>query len=238
MISVPLNERELHAIDMVRMALSEETNDERLESIRVVKLDVASMRLEELNDTQYRGWQGDSRNTELIRWVTDTSSERHEAAIELAVLDQRFQRSNQRALNVAEEVGFFVRLSIRDGRYQGVQTKGGLIEQVTEIGRGANVRGAKDHDTVRKAWMRYRGVVHLGLALNEFEERFKRSIPKENLHELLFLAEEIRVMLSETCPKGWKDPYVPQEEQISFVYKSSIYGPRFLNRGLPFDVKE
>jgi hypothetical protein len=92
------------------------------------------------------------------------------------------------------------------------------------------VSGARDKDTLRKIWNSYRGVVHLGIAIDYCENH-----PAQNLH-VFHLAELFRKTLSENCPKGTSKPYVDPGEQISFLYISTLSGPRFRNRGLPFGV--
>jgi hypothetical protein len=97
-------------------------------------------------------------------------------------------------------------------------------------GRELRISGARDKDTVRKSWRAYRGIVHLGMAMDYGEEQ---TLPPG---EVLLLAEQIRRTFSQTCPKGTSRPYIPQSEQISFRFESGTSGPRFQNRGLPFWV--
>lgn len=99
---------------------------------------------------------------------------------------------------------------------------------MTVQGKKLGISGARDKDVVRKAWHDYSGVVHLGMALDFYKDK---SVPPE---DVLFAAERFRRILSQACPKGTKKPYVDVSLQISFSYESGIYGPRFLNRGLPF----
>jgi len=113
-----------------------------------------------------------------------------------------------------------------------VQTKTGILNQLTSAGRDHGIKGAKDKDVVRKSWGTYRGIVHLGMAMDFCEDQ------KVSTGEVLFVAEQIRRVLSGSCPNGTSEPYVSRQEQISFVYKSNIWGPRFKNRGLAYGVED
>lgn len=229
---VTINEQELFFLDLFRIALSAETLVARLEALRWVKHEVIAARLQNLSEKGPSGWEADPRNQDLVQWVAATAGERGDAIYEFSRISRRFDERNERRLNVAEQAGKMIGLSIDDGKFEGVQTDHGILHQVTVIGRDQKVRGAKDGDTVRKSWGCYRGVVHLGMAMDICEEN------SGAFAEALFMAEHFRLMLSRTCPKGTSQPYVPPDEQISFVYESEAYGPRFLNRGLPFYVSD
>ena len=162
--------------------------------------------------------------------MAETAGERHEAAFELSQTFNRYEDRNERKLNVAEQIGKLVWLSIQDKKFEGVQTNNGLLKQVQDDARKHDVSGAKDKDTVRKIWNTYRGVVHLGMAIDYCDES-----PDQNLN-VLHVAERFRRDLSQSCPKGTSKPYVDPAEQISFLYISKLWGPRFGDRGLPFDV--
>jgi integrase len=90
--------------------------------------------------------------------------------------------------------------------------------------------GAKDLDVLRAIWKTYRGVVHLGMAMDYCDEQ------PDSERNVLHVAETYRRGLSLFCPKGTKKPYVPVDDQITFLYLSYTSGPRFLDRGLPFAV--
>jgi hypothetical protein len=229
---VAINEVELMFIGLFRVALSVPTHEERLAAIRCVRHEVTASRLHEINRKPGPDWVHDENNRELIAWLAATAGEREDAIYEFSRVCQAYDDRYERPLNVAEQVGKMVCTSIDDGKFDGVQTKDGILYQVGVQGREHSIRGSKDKDSIRKAWRDYRGVVHLGMAL-DFCEQLRA--PFENV---FFVAEWYRRMLSESCPKGTKKPYVNAEQQFSFLYESSIYGPRFLNRGLPFTVKD
>lgn len=227
---VSINEQELFFLELFRIALSAETHEERLEAIRHAKHKVISARLQNLAENPGPGWILDPENKDLVEWAAMTAPERDEAIYEFSRVSRDYEDRNERRLNVAEHVGKMIGLSIEDGKFEGVQTDSGILYQLTEVSKEHNIRGAKDKDTVRKSWGCYRGVVHLGMAM-DFCEDLSASPA-----EVLLMAEHFRLRLSQICPKGTSAPYVAPEEQISFVYESRIYGPRFQNRGLPFYV--
>ena len=216
-----INEQEFHFLELFRIALSEETHEDRLAAIRYVKHEVAEARLQGFVEREGPDWTKAPANRELVEWVAMTSSERAEAVYEFARVSRRYEDRNERRLNIAEQAGMLIYLSIHDGKFEGVHTWSGILYQVTEAGKAQKVSGARDKDTVRKTWSMYRGVVHLGMAMDICEGLSAR--PEQVLH----LAEQIRRLLSETCPKGTSVPYVLPEEQISFVYEPMTYGPRF-----------
>ncbi|WP_204115753.1 hypothetical protein [Shimia biformata] len=211
--TISVNHEELFFLELFRVALSEDNIEDRLTAIQCVKHDVVANQIELFEERVGRGWGKAPENADFAEWMRSTSPKRHEALYALTRVFDRYDGGNERRLNVAEHVGLLAYLSIHDGKLKGVQTPSGLIHQVTEIGRNSGTHGARDHDTVRKSWQTYRGVVHLGMALDICEQQ---SLPATNV---LPLAEEIRQALSENCPKNTKDPYVPTAEQISFVFE-------------------
>ena len=172
----------------------------------------------------------DPKNAEFVQWIAKTSSERHEASYEFSQTARRYEERNERKLNVAEHIGKLVWLSIQDKKFEGVQTDEGILKQVRDVALENKVSGAKDLDVLRKTWKTYRGVVHLGMAMDYCDEQ---PDPERNV---LHVAETYRRGLSLFCPKGTKKPYVPVGDQITFLYLSYTSGPRFLDRGLPFAV--
>lgn len=230
--SVAINEIELMFIELFRVAVSAPTHEGRLAAIRCVKHEVVASRLQELSKHPGPDWVRNKENRDLVDWVAATAGEREEAIYELSRVSRAFEHKNERALNVAEQIGKIIYLSIRDGKREGVQTCHGILHQLTVQGKGLGIPGARDKDTVRKAWRDYRSIVHLGMALDYCEDL---SI---SLNGVLLVAEHFRKTLSEECPRGTKKPYVQACEQISFRYESNINGPRFLNRGLPFSVED
>lgn len=230
MTTIHINEPQLLWIEHIRLALSEDSRELRLRAIRNVKHDVVASLLTELFNAQVAEGPQPRGDPNFIKWVAETAGERHEAAIEFAQTANRYEGGNERKLNVAEHIGKLVWLSIKDGKFEGVQTDNGLLKQTQDAARTHGVSGARDKDTVRKIWNTYRGVVHLGMAIDYCDDS-----PDQNLN-VLHVAERFRRDLSQSCPKGTSKPYVDPAEQISFLYISKLWGPRFGNRGLPFDV--
>lgn len=230
MIEIPINQPELLSIDFMRIALSEPSDGERQKAIKSIKLDIEASRLEALNTKFGTAWTQDPKNAALVQWVAANAPERHEAAVQLSQIGKRYEAKNERKLNVAEHIGIVIWLSIQDGKFEGLHTRGGILEQVSDDARTFKVTGAKDNDTLRKIWNSYRGVVHLGMAISYCEDNPSQSI------NILHLAERFRCSLCENCPKGTSKPYVNQNIQFSFPYKSKLWGPRFTNRGLPFGI--
>jgi len=227
---ISVNEPQLLSIDLIRLALSEENTAQRAKAIKNVKHDVVTHLLEQLSAEKRFNWTADPLNADLVRWVAETSAERSEAAYELSQVGRRYEEVNERKLNVAEHTGMLVWRSIVNNKFEGMHSPGGILQQVGDEARQSNTRGARDKDTLREIWNTYRGVVHLGMALNHCED-----YPEQNWH-VLHLAELFRKGLSECCPRGTSRPYVDTSEQISFLYLSRIYGPRFRDRGLPFST--
>lgn len=230
MDKISLNEFDLLNIDIFRIALSEETREQRMRAIINSKHNVVEARIEVTFNTLGDRWTSDLTNAKFMSWVATTSARRTDAAYEFAETERRFYSKNERKINIAEETGFLIFRSVQTKRFKGVQTKGGLLEQIRHVARQENVRGAKDKDVVRKIWKTYRGVVHLGMAITYCEEN-----PDQQFN-ILHLAELFRETLSGNCPKGRSEPYVDPSSQISFVYLSKLWGPRFGSRGLSYDV--
>lgn len=230
MIEVTLNEFDLMFIELVRVGLSEKTMGLRERAIKNVKHDVVADRIDKLMRKLGPKWRSDPANSEFLQWVALTAAQRTEAAFEFSGTGKRYEAKNERKLNIAEHIGRVIYLSIKDEKFEGVQSRGGILEQVRDVAKVEKISGARDKDVIREVWNTYRGVVHLGMALEYCEGN-----PEQGLN-VLHLAEEFRRCLSENCPRGTKVPYVDPEEQISFLYISKLWGPRFGNRGLTFDV--
>lgn len=230
MITIQINEPQLLWIEFIRVALSEDSHEQRLRAIRNVKLDVVASLLTELFNSQIAKGPLSRDDPNFVKWAAETAGDRHDAAFEFSQTANRFEGGNERKLNVAEHIGKLVWLSIKDEKFEGVQTDNGLLKQAQAVARKHGVSGARDKDTVRKIWNTYRGVVHLGMAIDYCDDS-----PDQNLN-LLHVAERFRRDLSQSCPKGTSKPYVDPAEQISFLYISKLWGPRFGDRGLPFDI--
>ena len=121
-------------------------------------------------------------------------------------------------------------MSVQDKKFEGVHTSRGILQQVRDDAKFSAVGGAKDVDTLRNIWKMYRSVVHLGMAID-----YCLDNPSQKM-DVLELAELFRLGLSQNCPKGTSIPYIDPAVQISFVYLSRLWGPRFGNRGLPYYV--
>ncbi|MGB3279072.1 MAG: hypothetical protein WBA92_07755, partial [Pseudorhodobacter sp.] len=198
MLKASINEHELGSIEYIRIALSEPTPELREKAIANAKFELMALRLEALNDRLGTDWMSEPQNAEFVQWIAKSSSERHEASYEFLQTARQYEERNERKLNVAEHIGKLIWLSIQDKRYEGVQTDEGILKQVRNETQEHQVSGAKDMDTLRKTWMTYRGVVHLGMAMDYCEE-----FPQHE-ENVLYLAENYRLGLSRFCPKGTK----------------------------------
>lgn len=225
---VRINQRELQSIHYIRVALSEGTAELREKAVTNAKHEIVAFELAALSERYGKAWTSDPENETLVKWVAQTSAERHEAIYEFSQTGRRYEETNERRLNVAEHIGKQVWLTILENRFEGVQTEDGLLKRVSDQARDLKIRGAQDKDTLREIWKAYRGVVHLGMALDYFDDY------PESEQNVLHLAEDYRQGLSRFCPKGTKAPYVSENEQVKFVYCSITSGPRFRNRGLPY----
>ncbi|WP_394152131.1 hypothetical protein [Loktanella salsilacus] len=214
MIEVAIYEPELLSVEMLRVALSEETLKERLRAIENVKYDVRASAVESLFSGDRHINLNDPRYSASLLHVAKTSSRSHDAGFEAAQTIQRYEKKNERKLNVAEQVGKLVVLSILDNKFAGLHTETGILQQVEIDARQHNISGAKDKDVLRKIWSTYRGVVHLGMALDFCEDN-----PQDGIN-VFSIAEEFRRALSENGPKGTTKPYVNPDDQIKFSYIS------------------
>lgn len=230
MLTVRINEPELLSIELIRIALSEATPELREKAIANAKHEVVALRLDALGRDKDTDWMSHPLNAEFVTWIAQTSAKRHEASYEFHQTARRYEERNERKLNVAEHVGKLIWLSIQDRKFGGVQTEEGILKQVRDQARANGISGARDLDVLREIWKTYRGVVHLGMAMDYCEDH------PDIAQNVLWLAEAYRQDLSQSCPKGTKIPYVPEDVQFSFCYLSSVWGPRFRDRGLPFDV--
>jgi hypothetical protein len=229
-LTVSINEPELLSIELIRVALSEPEAELRKKAIANAKHEVVAFRLDSLSKGLGTGWMSEPQDAEFVQWIARTSSTRHEASYEFSRTCQQYEELTEMWLNAAEQIGKLIWLSIQDKKFEGVQTREGILKQVRDQALENDIRGAKDLDVLRKAWGTYRGVAHLGMAIDYCEE-----CPDPKPH-VLHVAENFRLCLSQCYPKGTKKPYVSEEDQIKFVYSSMASGPRFRNRGLPFDV--
>lgn len=231
MLEIAINESELNFIELIRVALSEETTEQRERAVKYAKHEAVASRLDLLAAEGGSSWATDPDNADFVQWTIETSAERREAAYEFSRTGRRYEDRYERRLNIAEHIGKLIWLTIIEKRFEGVHTKTGILQQVSDEAKSHSISGARDLDTLRKVWATYKGVVHLGMALDFCEENPNQEV------SLLYIAERYRRGLSENCPKGTSRPYVSSTEQISFVYISRLKGPRFRDRGLPFDVQ-
>ena len=214
MLTVSINKLELLLIEHFRIALSETTTELREKAIMNAKHEVAGHGLATFSEKLGAGWMSDPQNAELVQWIAKTSNERHEASYEFMQTARRFEESKERKLNVAEHIGKLIWHSIQDNKFEGVQTPNGILKQVSDQAQKFKISGAKDLDVLRDTWKTYRGVAHLGMAIDYLEE-----YPNHE-QSVLDLAENYRRGLCQFCPKGTKNPYVPEEEQTMFYYYS------------------
>ncbi len=230
MLEVTINEPELHGIEQIRMGLSEREADVRETAILNIKHDIMGVRIALLKDRYGPDWTSEPANADLSKWITDTGEERQEAMVSMMDTSKRYEANNEFRLNVAERIGKCIVASIDAGKFEGVQSLTGILAQVRDEAKKAKIRGAVDKDVLRRIWKDYRGVVHLGMAID-----YCGGNPLARA-DVLRVAEQVRCLLSEKCPKGTSKPYVDPRKQIKFVYLSKLSGPRFRNRGLPFYV--
>ena len=214
MIEVAIYEPELLCVEMLRVALSEETLEARLRAIENVKYDVRTSAAESLFSGDRQINLNDPRYSASLLQVAKTSRRSHDAGFEAAQTIQRYEKKNERKLNVAEQIGNLVVLSILDKKFAGLHTETGILQQVETGARRHKIGGAKDKDVLRKICRTYRGVVHLGMALDFCEDN-----PQDEIN-VLYMAEEFRRVLSENGPKGTTKPYVNPDDQIKFSYIS------------------
>lgn len=201
---VLLNRPECECLGLFRMALSEETEEGRANAIEIMRHEAVSLGLNYIP-------VGKSSNPELVQWIAETAKERYDAAHEFAAIAKRYESKNERKLNIAEYIGKRVWDSIQAERFQGLHVKGGLLDQTRDYTKQHEINGGRDRDVLRKIWNTYRGVVHLGMAMDFCEDH-----PGTSWH-VLHLAETFRAGLSSSCPKGTRSPYVDPRSQISFL---------------------
>jgi hypothetical protein len=213
-IEVLVNDLELMWIEMVRVALSEETVDARIRAIENVKFNVRAIPATSLSDDKRQMNSDDPRFVASLLQVAKTSQRMSDAAYEMAQTEQRYVAKNERKLNIAEQICKRVLLSIADEKFAGLHTEIGILQEVQDEARKHGTSGAKDKDVLRNIWSTYRGVVHLGVAM-----KFYEGNPEDEM-KVLHLAEEFRQILSENCPKGTTKPYVSSGDQFKFTYNS------------------
>lgn len=230
MFEVYINEAELEYIDLIRAALSSDCAAERQSLIFDAKHDALMQRLDWLEQKFGAHWVDDPKNLQLALWLGKTSNERQEAAFRFAEFSRRHDGVLAKKLMVAEHIGSKIFSSIKDKKFLGVQSKLGILQEISDEAKKAKTRGVKDLDTLRKIWSTYRGVVHLGMAIDYCAEN-----PDQKFH-VIQLAEFFRNLLSTECPRGTDQPYVDPKNQVTFRYVSMTSGPRFQDRGLPFYV--
>jgi hypothetical protein len=206
-MKICLNEPEYKCLELFRMALSEKKGNDRLCAIEVMRREVVSLGLQNFP-------VGKSSHPDFVEWVGRTAEGRYEAAHRFSEIAQRYEGRNQRKLNIAEDIGKRVWDSIQARRFLGVYVKGGLLDQVSDYAKQHSISGARDRAVLEKIWTTYRGVVHLGMAMDYCEMH-----PKTQWH-VLHLAEKFRVALSSNCPRKHPNPYVDPQDQISFLYIS------------------
>jgi len=213
METVYITNTQLQFIEMLRIALSAPDNPQRLRGIFNLKQEVAVHVDELIMDGRSEEWM--SANADFFRRSALQAPVRRAAAAEFSQTEREFEgsrgRSREKKLNIAEYIGMRVLLTIKEGKFEGLQTETGILEQVRHFAQQEKIFGAQDHDTLRKIWISYRGVVHLGMAMDLHGDSALPSI------EVLALAEQIRMELCRNSPRSSNKPYVDESEQISFV---------------------
>lgn len=144
------------------------------------------------------------------RELTKSFSKRMEKVRKFETVVDGARAGSLNRLLTAEVLAREIWWSIHYEKSEGVYSKSGLLERVQHRFREGNFRGGKDKDTLRKNWGEYRGVAHIGAAMMICEEL------KITGREVVLFAEEIRFALSHENPRGTKEPYVPEVEQITF----------------------
>ncbi len=215
MEKVHIDWAQLQFIEMFRVALSAADNTERLKAIANLKQDAAAHVDELIVDGRGEGWISSPANAELLRRSALTASARRAAAGEFSHTEREFEGSRgqgrEKKLNIAEHIGMRVLLTIKEEKFEGLQTEIGILEQVRHFAQQEKIFGAQDRDTLSKTWGTYRGVVHLGMAMELYGDSALPSF------DMLTLAEKIRMELSRHSPRSSNKPYVDEGEQISFV---------------------
>ncbi|MFD2738039.1 hypothetical protein ACFSUD_00495 [Sulfitobacter aestuarii] len=220
MYKVAINGAEVHYLELFRIAVSESDHEKRMRSIHNVRHEVKMEWLKlQISDKETTGMSGSS-NVELLRDMAELAMDAPEMIREFTQTVGRYEgangRGNERKLNVAEHIGKQVLLSIREGTFHGVQSDFGILEQVRHDAKDLGITGARDVDTLREIWKTYRGVVHLGIAMDEF-----KNAPDWG-PDVLINAEMIRRTLSQNCPRSHKSPYVDPKCQIYFPYNPIV----------------
>lgn len=212
---IALNEPEMIGLGLFRMALSETTDEARLAAIKAVRSEIVSNGLEAFpihKDSEGRL----NRHPRFIEWTAMNAVAMNQAIQTVGEVEQRYNDKQGRRLSIAEEIAKLVVSSVLDQKFLGMQVQGGILDCMRHIAKEQKISGARDHDTLRKIWGTYRGVVHLGLAIDWCEEN------PEADHHVLHVAERYQRILSENSPGGKGPPYVSPDDQFSFLYVSNI----------------
>ena len=216
MITFRIDEKELLLVNLIRLALSEDDMTARVRSIKNVKYFVSTISTQIILDFEENERFVDHFKMPYLRYLAKISERSHDATYELAEVQQRYEARNDTKLNIAEHVGRYIWNSIESKKFEGLHTEIGILQQVQREARAKRVAGARDKDVLRKIWSTYRGVVHLGMAMDYCEEN-----PDHDMN-VLQIAESYRRTLSDHCPKGTSKPYVSADEQIKFIYSSTL----------------
>ncbi|KIT14713.1 hypothetical protein [Jannaschia aquimarina] len=218
---VGISDAELRYLPFFDIALSEDTREARLRAIENVRYEVIAASPAEVLDPDGPDWLTSSSLVRTMRAAAGRVEEIDTAAREFAETVRRYEAGAERRLNIARETGLLVVRSILEGTFRGVHSETGILTDIEAIGRAEAIRGARDQDTLRKIWKTYRGVIHLGLALMDFDD------DPEVSPVVLARAENYRRLLSENCPRGTSKPYVDPSAQLIFRYMTRLKPPRF-----------
>ncbi len=215
MLTVYIDELDLTSLEYYRAALSEVTFDGRKKAISDFSKQMELWQLKGLTNSVLWRSQVLSTSPEFLRQMASETPVGSEGAVAFSQCVSRFNSGQGRKLRIAEQIGLEIWKSIEAGKFRGLHSKTGILDTVSHKARKLGFPGARDLNVLRKIWMTYRGVVHLGVARTFCKEKGLDNT------SLLEVAEGIRRLLSTQCPKGTKTSYVDEDDQISFVYKST-----------------
>ncbi|UWR21291.1 hypothetical protein [Sulfitobacter sp. S190] len=213
--TVYFNNFEIRYLEMFYVALSEPTHDLRMRAIANVRHEVEAETDSFLVEDHAAGRIKVPSIDEHYKKMALAARKRDVAKRCLFETEARFtgsgKASNQRRLETADLIGMKILTSILDKKYDGVYSETGILQQVREQSIRENLNVFKDHDSLRKIWKQYRGIVHLSIALGLEEDR------STGRREVIKVAEAYRQILSSSCPRGTQTPYVALSEQILFL---------------------
>lgn len=208
-------EVELGVLQLYRAALSKKGKQARCEALEGLTKKLDAERLGALQNSKFANvglvaTSDDFNRTIATEYVENTKKI---SAFDRAL--EAFEKPRGKLpLFAAETIAREIWRSVVEGKNVGVFSRRGIIERLTDQARVQGLQGVKDKDVLRRHWKEYKCVAHLGAGLQIGEHHNLDPIAS------LGVAEEVRYVLSNECPKGTSKPYVEEEEQISFVFRS------------------